>query len=168
MLVLAVGRAGGCCWASAPAWNGFDIRSVALVSTFSQLRRLLPVLAAIGMAGCAGLGVDSASPEGQVRKLAQARWDATLADEYEKVYNLTPPSYRALVSFKGYRSGIGNAAVVVGAKVISVRCTEDACTSMTELAYRHRQNLKSSEPSTMGLEERWIKEDGQWWLYQRP
>lgn len=123
------------------------------------------MVAMVVLSGCASLG-GGQTPEGEVRKLAQARWDAHVAGDFEKVYNFISPSYRELVDYRRYRAGIGSSASVVSAEVVDVKCDPGGCITKTRLEFVHALMTQENKGSTH-FDERWINEGGKWWLYQR-
>lgn len=149
-----------------------------------SLRSLVqtPVLGAVLaasalLAGCAsgpGAGPNatpaaaaSMKAEDIVRERANQRWKHLLADEYSKAYDYLTPAFRAVNSQDSYRGRFGTGAKWVGAEVQSVKCSaEDRCEAVIKL-----QTLVVargfSGPITTTPSETWLKEDGQWWVYQK-
>lgn len=121
------------------------------------------------LAGCAtapGVGT-SAKAEDIVQQRANQRWKHLLADEYGKAYDYLTPAFRAVNSQDSYRGRFGTGAKWVGAEVQSVSCpAEDRCEAVIKL-----QTLVVargfSGPITTTPSETWLKEDGQWWVYQK-
>jgi hypothetical protein len=125
-------------------------------------------LAVMVVSGCAGLG-EPVPPEDQVRRLSQERWNAAVGGNFEKVYAMTAPSYRAVIDFLRFPEGKGRVWAIVGADVLRVKCdAADSCNVDIELKYRTRMTASPNrEPSSTGYSERWVLEDGKWWLYYR-
>jgi hypothetical protein len=101
-----------------------------------------------------------------VAERAQARWDALLAGNFETAYSFATPSYRAVVDAVRFQQGLGGHASWLGAKVREVTCREEVCEAMVRLKYR------SPLPPRMEFEtddiERWLSEDGEWWIFLKP
>jgi len=127
-------------------------------------RSVCYLLGAIALAGCAAL---SPKPEDAVRQRAQARWDALLAGEWGKAYRYMAPSYRALVEEKRYVNQFGGGAGWVSAEVVNVTCEEDRCTVRMQVAFRPVLGARVGNVATTSFDETWIREEGQWWMYQR-
>ena len=106
------------------------------------------------------------TPEQIVAERAQARWDALLAGDFETAYSFASPSYRDIVDAVRFQQSLGGHASWLGAKVREVTCREDVCEAMVRLKYR------SPLPPRMEFEtddiERWLSEDGEWWIFLKP
>jgi hypothetical protein len=123
--------------------------------------------------GCASLGGDSRSPEEIVAERAQQRQDLLLAPDYEAVYEFLSPGYRDVVPYRRYLGSLGSAVKRVGADVQKVKCeSETVCFVFIEVNYFYTptgmQGKIGDTPISRISEERWIKADGQWWLYKKP
>lgn len=129
------------------------------------IRRLGWVSVAMGVAACATLG--PTKPEEVVRERAQARWNALLAGEFVKAYRYMAPSYRAIVAENRYANQFGGGVAWVDAKVIRVSCTEERCTARVEITFRPIMKGRPGETVTTGYDETWIREEGEWWMYQQ-
>lgn len=128
-------------------------------------RRLGFMLFAVILAGCAAFS--PAPPEKLVRERAQARWNALIAGEWSKAYQYMAPSYRALVEEKRYPNQFGGGVAWVGAEVVNVACVEDRCTVRMKVSY---SIVLPGHPGQVGdthFNETWIREEGQWWMYQK-
>jgi hypothetical protein len=136
--------------------------------TLSPLRRwavpaLLTALA-VTLSGCASLTA-SKEPSAVVHERAQTRWNALVAGQIDKAYTYTAPSYRAVTPFQTYRGTFGAGASWEAAEVTDVRCEAERC----EVAVRVRIVLpvRTLGPITTDTKEVWVREQGQWWLYQK-
>ena len=141
-------------------------------STFRhRLGRLLaPVLllgASLVLGGCASLSGGSASTEEIVRERAQNRWNAQVAGDWKKAYSLSAPSYRAVVTPNQHRARLGGAAQWVAAEVVSVSCEAESCAVRVRLEFRPVIGPRVGESASTFVTERWVREDGEWWLFQR-
>lgn len=117
-------------------------------------------------AGCAALA--PLPPEELVRQRAQARWDALIAGEWGKAYRYMSPSYRALVEEKRFASQFGAGAAIVGSEVVRVNCQEERCVARIKARFRPVLGGRTGETLETHFDETWIREDGQWWMSQRP
>jgi hypothetical protein len=125
-------------------------------------RSVLVLFMVSGLIACG----EPKTPEQIVAERAQARWDALLAGDFETAYSFAAPSYRDVVDAVRFQQGLGGHASWLGAKVREVTCREDVCDAMVRLKYR------SPLPPRMEFEtddiERWLSEDGEWWIFLKP
>ncbi len=124
---------------------------------------MLVFLAAM-VAGCASTA--SGPPEEVVRQRAQARWNALLDGDFSRAYDYMAPSYRALIERKRFPNQFGSGAGWQGAEVVSVTCETDRCKVVMKVAVRTALRGRSAPPLSTHFDENWVKEDGQWWMYQ--
>jgi hypothetical protein len=117
------------------------------------------------LAGCASL---RPAPEEAVRKLATQRWQALLAGKFDQAYEFATPAFRKLRSVDFYRTNRSAVPVKwVSAEVLRVDCEPQRCVVKVKLITRpimpgfNKLNLET------GLEEVWIEEDGQWWMFEK-
>lgn len=121
--------------------------------------------ALLALAACAA--TTPAPPEQLVAQRAAARWQALIAGDFEKAYGFTTPSYRALTPFERYRAGIGGAVTWLGAEVVRVECETEKCTAVIKIEARPMLATPYKGTITTGVDETWLLEQGQWWLYQK-
>lgn len=132
-------------------------------------RLLGAVLCTAVLAGCATSVQQHTPPaaEEAVTRLAQQRWDAQLAGEWEKAYSLFTPSYRAIVPLGVYIGQRGTAAQIQAAEVVAVDCaSEDLCTAKVRLDFVPLLGARRGPALSTHVDERWVREEGQWWLFQ--
>jgi len=122
---------------------------------------ILPLI----FSACAVFGPKT--PEEAVRQRAQARWDALLAGQWSKAYSYMAPSYRALIPENRYSNQFGGGAAWVGAEVTKVTCADDRCTVRMKVDYRLIAGGRSGEVADTYFDETWIREEGQWWMFQK-
>lgn len=129
-------------------------------------RRVLVALftvASLAIGGCAAF--QPKTPEEAVTQRAQDRWDAMRADKFEKSYELTAPSFRAVKTYKAYREKYGAGELWVSAKVMDVKCASDTnCTAVVEIGVRNVTPISQPPVLTTSLREDWVMEDGNWYL----
>lgn len=131
-------------------------------------RRLAAVLAVAALAGCASM---SGSPEAVVRARATESWKARMANDLDRAYEFTPPSYRALTPLAAYKKSFGGAVQWNAAEVASVKCeTQDKCVAQMKVEAKLALGLGSrrTPPITTYFDETWIRENGQWWVFPTP
>ena len=117
------------------------------------------------LVGCASL---QPAPEETVRKLATQRWQALLSGKFDQAYEFATPAFRKLRSVDFYRTNRSAVPVKwVSAEVLRVDCEPQRCVAKVKLITRplmpgfNKLNLET------GLEEVWIEEDGQWWMFEK-
>lgn len=124
--------------------------------------------AAAALTGCATDSGLLADKEHIVEQRAQERWNHLLAGDYNKAYAYLPPSYRALVTAEDYRNRFGDGAAWKSAVVERVKCeTEERCAADIDLRIVVVARGFSGKPLPAKVYETWLKEDGQWWFYQK-
>lgn len=128
--------------------------------------KALGVLLAL-LAGCAFLG--PRSEEEALRARVEARWQAILALDFDKVYQFATPSYRATHSLEHFKNQY---AAQIERKGVEIRQIgfdpEDPNTARVQVILRfatsgvHGPVLELSNP----IDETWVKEEGQWWYVE--
>ena len=79
------------------------------------------------------------------------------------------PSYRNLVSPQDYGKRFGSAGAWTNAIIHEVTCEPSVCKVKVRITTKMRVPLfaaKIPEVNTY-VDERWVREDGQWWLYEK-
>ena len=136
--------------------------------TRPRIRAGLFLLLGLALAGCSSLPMqktDDRPAEEIVRERSQARLDALLAKDIETAWGYTTPSYRERTPQpKLYYALMGGSVNWTQARVEKVECTEDTCDVTTMISYKLK---KPPIENTRPLEERWIKVDGEWWIFHR-
>ena len=99
---------------------------------------------------------------------AQQRWDALIKKDFAKAYTYTQPAFRAVVKPEIYPSRFTNAAQWKDVQVHEVKCEAERCTVRIRLnskillpAYRRLPDVVSY------FDENWVRENGQWWYFDR-
>jgi len=108
-----------------------------------------------------------ATPEEQVAKRAQEWADALLAKDLNTAYTYTSPSYRQSATPGIYHARIAGAGSWTGAEVTEVVCEQpEVCEVTIKIEYTagHMGAVTIGRP----IDWRWLKSDGQWWLYVPP
>ena len=157
--------------------------SQALTQTTRHLVLAATLLAAGLLAGCAGTTAPGAtgntpaamsttqpadSAEQTISMRAQQRVDLLVASQFDQAYNYLLPSYRALNTAESYRNTFGGGAKWIKPKVSAVKCeTEERCTATIDLGVLVVAPGFGTRPIASTMFETWLKEDGQWWYYQR-
>lgn len=124
-------------------------------------------LAAIAMLLLLGLVIsacsDSRPPEQIVQERSQARLEALLDKDISKAWTYTTPSYQKLATPGQYLAQVQGVKRWTNGAIESVSCEGDVCNVVTMITYKHEA---LGYENTRPIEDKWIKVDGQWWLYQ--
>ncbi|RRD57205.1 hypothetical protein EII20_07635 [Comamonadaceae bacterium OH2545_COT-014] len=134
------------------------------------LRTLTCAAAAALVAALAGCAAPAAqTPEQIVAERAEARWQHLIKGDFTGAYGYLMPSYRAIVPEKSYRQSFGSAGAWRNAIIHQVNCEPAACTVRVRITTQVRipQFAKHIPEVNTYIDERWVREDGQWWLYQK-
>jgi hypothetical protein len=138
--------------------------------TKSRKSTTLPIyfsgaLLTLALAGCAATSAGR-SPEEVVRTRATERAEAFVKGDFERSYSLTAPSYRKLRDLDAYKRGFGPGARWEKAEVKGVTCEPERCKVAMSVSVKPLIRGKFGDTITVGFEETWLLEDGNWWLYQ--
>lgn len=115
------------------------------------------------LAGCASV----ATPQAQVRQLAQQRWEALIKGDLDAAYGYFSPSYRALVPAERFKSEIGTAVRWESAEVELVTCDVlEKCTAQVKVESKPLAVPRFQSTITSHLKETWLLEGGRWWFHQ--
>lgn len=125
----------------------------------------LSALCAIAIWSVSGCASAPKTPEERVVERAKQRWEAALAGDFERVYSMTAPSYRGLVDYKRFLAKRGTASTLTGAEVVKATCEPKVCVVVTRLEAVALVPGVRDKLST-GFEEKWVFEDGDWWLHE--
>ncbi|QBQ53554.1 nuclear transport factor 2 family protein [Nitrosococcus wardiae] len=134
---------------------------------------LLALLAAL-LISCAG-GTEqplSAAEEKEALKArVQARWEAVIAEDFDKAYEFTTPSYRQAYSKNHFFSQYGGQIDQEGVTVLEVTFQNPERTA-AEVSLNVDFSAEGVTPGTLFrntsyLKETWVKEEGQWWRVER-
>lgn len=133
------------------------------------------LLAALSLVAAAAAATPAAAvalvPEAAVRQRADQRWEAMVDGKFENAYQYLSPGFRAVQSYKTYSSRFANTAWTSG-KAVRVECNDerDRCVATVRVESRafmpglQMNNGQGTELKTY-IEENWIKQDGNWWLF---
>jgi hypothetical protein len=121
-------------------------------------------LLALGLAGCAGVSVDS-SPQAKQRLVterAEARWQVLIKGDVEGAYQFLSSGSKAATSLEVYKSKI-RPGMWRGAKVEKVECEAEICKVLLQITY----DTKPMKGIQTPLNETWIIEKGSaWYIYR--
>jgi hypothetical protein len=120
--------------------------------------------ATLCLAGCASLRPDAPT---QVRQLATERWQALLAGQHEKAYEMAVPSYRKLKTLDDYRFNLMSLPVRwKSAQVLRADCEEKRCKVTVRVVSELRMPGRFRGDLDSAMDEIWVFEDGQWWMFE--
>ena len=143
------------------------------LASFPALPRRRTLLAAAALvsgallAGCASMAPKT--PEEEVRALAEARWDAMIKRDFVKAYGFTQPGFRAVVTPEAYTRRFGSAGRWKGAQIHEATCEAARCTVKVRLTTQILvPRFSRAIPEVVGYhEEVWVREEGQWWFFEK-
>ena len=116
------------------------------------------------LSACASVVGDAA---GVVKQRAEDRWSALVRGEFMQAYTYSTPAFRAVVTLDGYRNRFGGAVKWVGSEVIRVDCPEAVkCDVTVRVDYKPIMLGRVGGVLSTHVDETWLLEDGQWWLFQ--
>ena len=125
----------------------------------------LPALAA-ALVGCAAMG-PQLPPEQLVAQLAAARWEALVAQDFDKAYTLAAPSFRQVTNADAYKKKRQGVPVKwLSAKVLRVQCEEKKCDVRISLESKPIVPFTYKGTIASGLDETWVLEGGKWWFLE--
>ena len=117
------------------------------------------------LGACASL---QTKPEDAVTQRANARWQALVKGDMAKAYAYSTPGFRAVVDVEGFKGRTGIAGRWLGAQVTSVSCdTPERCKAIIRLEFSTLMPGFSKDRMTTHIDETWLLEDGQWWIFQK-
>ena len=82
-------------------------------------------------------------------------------------YTFLAPSYRKLVGVERYESSFGTAVAWKSVEVVGVSCEPEKCTARVKIESQPVVPTLFKGTITTHVDEEWLLEDGQWWLYQK-
>ena len=134
--------------------------------SFSLATRAAALAAALALAACASNSAKT--PEQIVAERAEARWQHLIKQDFAGAYAYLTPAYRDVVPQEQYRRRFGSAGAWTNAIVHEVKCEPEACTVKVRITTQLRiPKFAARLPEVSSyIDERWVREDGQWWLFQ--
>lgn len=117
------------------------------------------------LSGCASI---QTKPEDAVTQRANERWQALLKGDMAKAYAYSTPGFRAVVEVEGFKGRTGIAGRWLAAQVVNVTCdTPERCKAVIKLEFSTLIPGFSKDRMTTHIDETWLLEDGQWWIFQK-
>lgn len=107
------------------------------------------------------------TPEAEaVRQRAQERWDALLANDFERAWTYLEPAVREGIKQRDYKNRFGAAAEWVSVEARNVKCITARCAVLVRMTTRVAMPTPTKSATmeiTNHFEEEWVQEEGQWW-----
>lgn len=120
----------------------------------------------LALAGCATSV--AMSDEERVAARADQRWKAMISGDWAAAYSFSTPAYRKAVSLDQFIGSHTGAVSRQGHEVRSVKCAEDVCEAMIRLQYKVMlPGMVKGAGASTDYAERWVREDGQWYVFRR-
>ncbi|MDR0274977.1 MAG: hypothetical protein LBI48_06500 [Burkholderiaceae bacterium] len=119
---------------------------------------------ALWLAGCAVFAPQT--PEEAVTQRSQERWAAMIAGDFDHAWTYTQPGYRAVVRQRDYVKRFGSAGQPKAVQVNKAECEAERCALRVTLTSKILLPGFRGQEVTVGIDEIWVREDGQWWYYQ--
>ena len=119
------------------------------------------------LSGCATMG--SSTPEEAVAARANARWATWIKRDYAEAYKYNTPGFRANVPVEKFVSMRGKDVRITKGEVNKVTCESvDKCVARVGLTATSTLMTRQSFPKQIEtyIDEIWLLEDGQWWIFQ--
>lgn len=132
----------------------------------TQSRRIaLAGLLGMLLAACASF---QTKPEDVVTQRINARWQALIKGEMEAAYGFSAPGYRTAIDLTTFKGRTGIAGRWLGVKVVRVECDQPTrCKAVVRLEYSTLIPGFSNTTMNTHIDETWLLEDGQWWIFQQ-
>jgi len=128
-------------------------------------RIALASLLSLALAGCANF---QTKPEDAVAQRATARWQALIKGDMEAAYKFSSPGFRAVIDVAGFKGRTGIAGKWLDAQVNKVECDLlTRCRVVIRLEFSTLIPGRSKSKIDTGIDETWLLEEGQWWIFQR-
>ena len=133
---------------------------------FPGLIRIASMLLVLCLVACTSPAVKTANLEDR----AQSRWNALLSNDFAKAYAYSTPGYRSSVSVVDFEIGFRSRKMFyTSAEYIEHTCEIDTCIVRMKIGYTLVGALRgvSEWKSKTTVEEKWVRIDKQWWLFQK-
>jgi len=137
-----------------------------MLSFFRHARPAGALLLAASSLWLSGCVTAPATPEEAVAQRSKERWDAMIAGDFDKAWTYAQPGYRAAVKQRDYYKRFSGASQWTAMDVRKVECESERCTVRIRLTSKVMMPPFVGKEVTGGIDEIWVREDGQWWYYQ--
>ncbi len=106
-------------------------------------------------------------PKEVINVKAMERWNALKARDIDKAYSFLSPSMRELTPVSVYQKSKGDAIEYEDIKIQEIDCPGDAPEVCNVRVYITGTYVARKAPVSTSVIEKWIKEDGDWWFYDK-
>lgn len=118
------------------------------------------------LSGCSALHGLGVSDSDQLKERAQVRWQALINKDWDTAYQYQLPAYRASHDVNQFRAKFGTklqlkSATVSGADIVQENKIADV---KLNLVYQIKFPDGEMSESDSDIKERWLKQDGGWWI----
>lgn len=130
---------------------------------------LVAGVATLLIQGCA-TPVAPPKAEDIVYQRATERWKLLVARDLDKAYTYLAPSTRAVTPLDRYKAELSGPVTWISGTVISVKCEEEKCDARIRLEAKASMGprIGANIPNIVThFDEPWVKEDAQWWHFQK-
>ena len=139
-----------------------------IASKRAGLWAFLGILALV-LTACAELKVQD--PEQAVKQRVTERWEAVIANDWDRVYEFATPAYREAYSKTHFFNQYGGQVDREGIEITKLTF-EDAEQTSAKVGLVLTFSTLGMTPGelyrgTQFIEETWVKVDGQWWYVER-
>lgn len=116
--------------------------------------------------GCTTMQNMSANDTEILKERANLRWQALLKKDWESAYAYELPAYRSTHDVKQFSSKFGSKVLWKEAKVTAVDITKDSSLADVKVLINYEIRMSDGEilASDKTANERWIKQENQWWF----
>lgn len=128
-------------------------------------KRILTLIAALAITGCAALQPDDG--KSALERRVGAYYAQLVAGDYRKAYEYFSPGHRKRFAFHEHYQAYPPVARFEEARIREVDCKSDAaCTVEMIATFVFKTDMKELDGRriTTTLPDRWVKVDGKWWL----
>lgn len=118
------------------------------------------------LTGCAHLSSMISSDAELLTERAKQRWQALINKDWETAYNYELPAYRKTYDVNRYRAKFGRTVQWKAVEIVSVEVVKEAVLADVNLKLKYQFSLPDAEviESDKPLKERWMKQEGEWWI----
>ena len=154
------------CLTRAGTLNSLDTKAAGAglsgLSRWPSTGRLLAVLGTSLMLGACGMMEQAAVDRDKqaVSQRVQERWDLLMKGKAAEAYEYFSPASRTTLSLESFRKRSSGGQWWRSIKIERVDCQPEVC-SVTMVLFYDLYDIKGLKA---GIEEKWVKEDGTWWL----
>ena len=120
----------------------------------------------LALLGCATMQNMAVNDTEILRARANLRWQALLKRDWDGAYAYELPAYRNTHDVKQFSSKFGSKVLWKEAKVTTVDITKDSSLADIKVLIKYEIMMSDGEilASDKTANERWIKQENEWWL----